>query len=200
MHRRLSRSLLTLGLMSAVLLGGCVRFGGKAPATLLTVGSTSQVQPGTTAQTNAGVVTIIEPDVPKTLMTVRVAVRTGDNSFAYVPKAYWSDTPRNMFRSVLAETVASRNGVLVLDSGQYSAAPGKRLTGDLLDFGIDADARKAVVTFDAVLMDRSGVLQKRRFTATSPVGRIDSDSVAPAIQGAANDVAAQVADWLKTVG
>lgn len=202
MHRSPSirRSAILLGLLSATLLGGCVKFGGKPPATLLTISSTTR--PGTDVQpTEAnGVVTIIEPDVPKSLQTVRVAVRTDANDFAYVPKAFWVDTPRNQFKSVLSETVAARNGVLVLDSGQFSVTPGRRLTGDLMEFGIDARSRQAVVTFEAVLFDQHGAITKRRFTATAPVSNIDSTGVAAPIQNAANAVAVQVADWLKTGG
>ncbi|CAN5295201.1 hypothetical protein BH10PSE13_BH10PSE13_21530 [soil metagenome] len=198
MHRRTQRSALLLGLVSVAMLGGCVRFGAKPPASLMTIQSALKVAPGKAADAAQGVVTIIEPDVPKALMTVRVAVRTGDNSFAYIPKAYWVDSPRNLFRAVLAETVAARNGVLVLDSGQFSEAAGRRLTGDLVEFGVDSRSRQAVVTFDAALMDKSAVTAKRRFTATAPVGAITAEGAAPAIQDAANQVAVQVADWLKT--
>lgn len=185
--------------VTTALLGGCVKFGAKPPASLLTVESAAQVAPGTKAQPAAGVVTIIEPDVPRALQTTRVAVRVDDASFAYVPKAFWVDTPRNLFRSILAETVEARDGVLVLDSGQFSAAPGQRVAGDLLDFGIDARAHKAVVTFDAVVIGNTGVTAKQRFTATAPVGSINPEGSAHAINQAANAVAVQVADWLKTV-
>ncbi|MET0240770.1 MAG: ABC-type transport auxiliary lipoprotein family protein [Sphingobium sp.] len=197
MLRRRAAPALTLGLLPFLLLGGCVKFGAKPPSSLLTIESTLRVAPGTVPQPNAGVITIIEPDVPKALSTVRVAVRANDNSYAYVPKAIWVDTPRNLFRSLLAETVAARNGSLVLDSGQFSAANGPRLTGDLVDFGIDARSRQAVVTFDAALIGDGGVVTKRRFTATAPVGEIAPGSVAPAIGVASNNVAVQVADWLK---
>jgi len=200
MHRRTPILPLMLGLLSVAVLGGCVRFGAKPPAALMTIQSAAKVAPGTVAEASQGVVTIIEPDVPKALMTVRVAVHTGDNSFAYIPKAYWVDTPRNLFRAVLAETVAARNGVLVLDSGQFSMAAGKRVTGDLIEFGVDARSRQAIVTFDAAVMDKASVTTKRRFTASAPVGAITAEGAAPAIQDAANRVAVQVADWLKTGG
>jgi len=200
MHRRTLSVPLTIGLMSVAMLGGCVRFGAKPPSALMTIQSAAKIAPGTVAQAGQGVVTIIEPDVPKSLMTVRVAVHTGDNSFAYIPKAYWVDTPRNLFRAVLAETVAARNGVLVLDSGQFSAEPGRRLTGDLVEFGVDARSHQAVVTFDAAMMDKASVTAKRRFTASAPVGAITAEGAAPAIQDAVNQVAVQVADWLKTGG
>jgi cholesterol transport system auxiliary component len=188
---------LVLLVLPAVLLGGCVKFGAKPPDMLLTVTSTARVAPGTVAQGTAGTVTIIEPDVPKTLNTVRVAVRADDDSIAYVPKAVWADFPRQLFRALLAETVAARNGVLVLDPGQYSADPGRRVMGDLIEFGIDARTHQAVVTFDAGVLERDGTIIKRRFSATAPVSRIDQESVAGPIGNAANQVAADVADWLK---
>lgn len=199
-RRRIALSGTCALLLPALLLGGCVRFGGKPPASLLTVESMSRVAAGTVAQADAGVLTILEPDVPRALATNRVAVRADDASFAYVPKAVWVDTPRNLFRALLAETVAARNGTLVLDAGQFSADPGVRLGGDLVEFGIDARTKQAVVTYDASLMGKGGTLTRRRFTATTPVRNIDSDHAATAISRAANDVAVQVADWLKAGG
>lgn len=184
-------------LLPAVFLGGCVKFGTKPPATLLTVESQARVSPGSVVEGSEGTVTIIEPDVPKALDTVRVAVRTGGNNYAYVPNATWVDTPKNLFRALLAETVAARGGTLVLDPGQYSADPGRRLMGELIEFGMDADGKRAVVTFDAALMGKAGRITKRRFSANVPVSTIDESSVAPAIGKAANMVADEVADWLK---
>ncbi len=199
MARRTVKSAMVAGLLSVTLLSGCVSFGTKPPASLLSIESSSKVAAGTVTQGSSGVITIIEPDPVKAVATVRVAVQTGANSFAYVPKAYWVDTPRNLFRAVLAETVAARNGVLVLDSGQFSDAPGNRLTGDLVEFGINAQTRQAVVTYDAALVGPAGVMSKRRFTATAPVSAIDANTVAPAIAQATNGVAVQVADWLRTL-
>ena len=176
-----------------------LRWASSTPLSGIAAGA-ARIAPGTSPDANSGIVTIIEPDVPKALQTVRVAVKTDSNDFAYVPKAFWVDTPRNLFRAVLAETVSARNGMLVLDSGQFTVASGRRLTGDLVDFGIDARTKQAVVTFDAVLVDKGSVVTKRRFTATAPVANIGPKGVARPIQDAANAVAVQVADWLKSGG
>ncbi len=190
-----------IALSCLLLLGGCVRFGAKPPAELLSVTSTSRIEPGAVLHASAGSLTILEPDVAKAIDNLRVAVLTRDGSYAYVPKANWVDTPQNLFRAVLAETVASRNGTLVLDPGQYTAGAQRRLSGELIAFGIDAAAMQAVVTFDAALVGNGrDVLVKRRFTATAPLSGIGPRTAAPAIQAAANDVAVQVADWLKTAG
>lgn len=197
--RRSGATLLLLPpLLGALMLGGCVKFGAAPPKSLLTVTPTSTVAPGTVTRGSAGTVTIIEPDVPKSLDTVRVAVRTDSNDFAYVKDAVWADTPKNLFRAVLAETVAARTGMLVLDAGQFSADPGRRVMGELVAFGMDAASGQAVVTFDASVIGKGGSVTKRRFSATAPAGRIDARTVAPAIQNAANQVAVEVADWLAT--
>lgn len=184
-------------LLSGAVLAGCVNLAGKPPASLLTIASTATVAPGTVLDSGRGIYTLIEPEVPKSIDTVRVAVRAGDNSYAYVKDAIWVDTPKNMFRGMLAETIAARTGALVLDQGQYSADPGRRLMGELVAFGLDARSRQAVVTYDAVLLGRGGVVTKRRFSASVPVVAIDAGHAASAISAAANAVAADVADWLK---
>lgn len=190
-----------IALSCLLLLGGCVRFGAKPPAELLSVASTTRIQPGTAINADAGSLTVLEPDVAKAIDNLRVAVMTRNGSYAYVPKASWVDTPQNLFRAVLAETVSARNGTLVLDPGQYAAGSQRRLSGELVAFGIDAAAMQAVVTYDAALVSNGrDVLVKRRFTATAPVSQVSPRSAAPAIQAAANDVAVQVADWLKTAG
>lgn len=188
-----------IALSCLLLLGGCVSFGAKPPAELLTVASTSRIEPGAVLRASGGALTVLEPDVAKAIDNLRVAVLTREDTYAYVPDASWVDTPQNLFRAVLAETVAARNGTLVLDPGQYAAGSQRRLTGELIAFGIDAGAMQGVVTFDAALVGNGrDVLVKRRFTATAPLSKIEPGTVAPAIQAAANDVAVQVADWLKT--
>lgn len=190
-----------IALSCLLLLGGCVRFGAKPPSELLTVTSTIRIQPGTAINASSGSLTILEPDVAKAIDNLRVAVMTRQGTYAYVPDASWVDTPQNLFRAVLAETVSARNGTLVLDPGQYAAGSQRRLSGELVAFGIDAAAMQAVVTFDAALVGNGrDVLIKRRFTATAPLTEINPRNAAPAVQAAANDVAVQVADWLKTAG
>ena len=61
----------------------------------------------------------------------------------------------------------------------------------------DATRRDAVVMFDATLQ-RNGQtnIEKRRFEARVPVGKIDATTVGPALNQAANQVAQQVSDWV----
>ena len=191
-------------LLGACLLAGtgCVRFGAKPPARLLTVSAQSAVPAGQTlVEANDTALFVDLPAVPRTLATARVAVRESDTSVAYVKDAVWVDLPARQFQSLLAETIRARLGRLVLDPGQYLARRGQMLEGSLSDFGIDAAGRTAIVTYDAVLMSADGKqVTRRRFSASAPVSTIDADSVAPAINRAANDVAVAVADWIRTQG
>jgi len=69
--------------------------------------------------------------------------------------------------------------------------------GELRNFGIDAASSSAVVTFDAALVrGEGGKVEKQRFEARVPVARIDAASVGQALNKGANQVAAEVADWI----
>jgi cholesterol transport system auxiliary component len=179
---------------------GCVRFGAKPPERLLTITSATRAPAGETLSgTTGGALFVDAPAVPRSIATLRVAVRDGENSISYVKDALWADTPGRQFQGVLAETIRTRAGRLVLDPGQYLARRGQMLEGSLVEFGIDAAKRQAVVTYDASLMSMDGAsVQRQRFTASVPVSTIDAQSVAPAISDAANQVATAVADWVKT--
>ncbi len=190
-----------LMLLSTALLmtAGCVRFGGKPPENLLTITSQAAAPAGETLSgTSQDALFVDLPVVPKSIATLRVAVRDGANSFAYVKDALWVDVPSRQFQGVLAETIRTRVGRLVLDPGQYLARRGQMLEGNLLEFGVDAAKRSAVVTYDASLMSPDGLrVTRQRFSSSVPVSEIDAASVAPAVSKAANDVATAVADWVK---
>lgn len=194
---RRTLGLAALGLLVATT-AGCVRIGTKPPEQLLAIASDARIAAGAAQSGAAQTALFVErPDVPKAIQTQRVAVRTNATSYAYVAKALWVDTPANQFQALLGETIAARTGRLVLDPGQYPAQIGQILHGELIEFGIDAQGRRAVVTFDASLLDRDGTtVRRQRFSATRPIAKIDSAHVAAPISAAANEVATQVADWL----
>lgn len=189
-------------LTCALLLSGCVSFGGKPPERLLTLDAAQKVQPGAPRTAGSGRSLIVaEPEAPKMLDTVRVPVQTSPTSVAYVTKVQWADTPRHLFRRLLAETISATTDRIVLDPGQFSGDGGQRLTGELITFGIDEASQNAVVTFDAMLLTPSGVaLARERFTASTPIGgKIDAMTVGAPLNNAANKVAGDVAAWVATV-
>ena len=185
----------------SLLLGGtaaCVKIGSNPPERLLGVSADARVAAGINQSAAPQSALFVEtPRVPRTISTQRVAVRSDATSYAYVKDALWADTPAHQFQALLGETIAAKTGRLVLDPGQYATQGSQVLHGDLIDFGIDARNGSAIVTYDASLLTPDGqMLRRQRFSATAPVGKIDASSVAPPINRAANEVAAQVADWV----
>ena len=180
----------------AAALGGCVSFGAKPPASLMTLDATASPAVGSGgAITPGSTVTVAIPAFPQELATARVPVHTG-SSVTYVKDAAWIDVPARLFRNLLAETITARTGRATLDARDYHLAPGTRLGGRLQAFGLDATAMAAVVTYDAMLENDGKPLQKRRFEARASVGSVSPASARMALNQAANQVAAEVADWV----
>ncbi|CAN5468006.1 hypothetical protein BH10PSE12_BH10PSE12_15830 [soil metagenome] len=184
----------------ALAVSGCVSFGSKPPAQVLSLSPTLRVAPGTVQKGGTGAsITVTEPEAPKKLDTVRVPVQVNPTSVAYIKGVQWIDTPRHLFRSLLSETISASGTTIVLDPGQYSADPGRRLLGELVDFGIDAQSHMAIVTFDAMLASPDGSsVSKKRFSASVPVGAVTADTIGAPLNAAANKVAADVAAWITT--
>ncbi len=190
-------------LLSATLLSACVSFGGKAPASLITLSSASSI-PGGTSQTlaSADALSIAVPLAPQAIATNRVAVSTGGTAIAYVKDAQWAEPPARLFQRLLAETIGAKTGKTVLDPRQFASATGMQMSGQLRTFGIvvevdGAKSGEAVVIYDAALSrDRGQHVVTQRFEARVPVARIEAGSVAPALNRAANKVAADVAAWV----
>jgi cholesterol transport system auxiliary component len=198
--RRASSAVLLLAGCALVFMStGCVRFGAKPPAQLITIASEANVPVGAVySGTAASALVVDEPATGRFLQTQRVLVNDGPNAIAYVKDALWADVPARQFRRLLAETISARSGILVLTSGQFATDPASQLKGELIAFGVDAVRGQAVVTYDASLLSADGAtIARQRFSATAPVGKIEAGSVAAPVSRAANLVAAQVADWVK---
>ncbi|MEG3084681.1 ABC-type transport auxiliary lipoprotein family protein [Sphingomonas sp. PB2P12] len=185
-------------LIAMLPLAGCISFGAKPPPTLLTLTSASSVPVGQNQDSaTAKSITILTPVVPQSLATARVPVQATPTSIAYVTDAQWAEPPARLFARLVSDTVAARTGMVVLSTAQSIGDPGGSLGGELRNFGLDATARQAVVTFDASLT-RAGkaTVEKHRFEARVPVSTIDAASAAAGINQAANQVATEVADWI----
>ncbi|RYE04018.1 MAG: ABC transporter [Sphingomonadales bacterium] len=182
----------------AASLSGCISFGGKPPASLLTLNSSVELPVGESQRSNvAATITVSVPSVPQELSASRIPVHSGGTAIAYVKDAQWVERPNQLFQRVLSDTITSRTGRLVLSSRQSQLDPGAYLMGDLRRFGIDADTGEALVTYDAALIrGKETVVEKRRFEARVPVAPIDARTSGAALNTAANQVAAQVADWV----
>ena len=181
----------------ALALTGCISFGADPPDQLLTLTPTQAVAIGSVQSVAQGeAITVLWPTVSSELATTRVPVQASPTSVAYVKDAQWVEAPNRLFARLLAETIEARTGRAVFSGRQFNIDPGARVSGQLMKFGIDAESQSAIVRFDAAVA-RGTSIQTRRFEARVPVAAIKAGPVGTALNQAANQVAAEVADWLK---
>ncbi len=186
-----------IALCAVALLGGCVSFGGKPPKTLMNLMTTATVPTETVRQASAeNTLLILTPTASAAVASARIPVYDG-TMLAYVADGAWNEAPARAIQRLLSETVTARTAKVVLDPRQFGASPAMRLSGQLQRFGIDPGAMQAVVTFDAQLSREAGRVETRRFEAKAPLVAIDAAQSGAALNRAANDLAAQVADWVK---
>jgi cholesterol transport system auxiliary component len=189
------RARIIIAAAAALALSAC--FGGGAPSELLTLRADQTRPVGDTRSAGPGeAITVAEPTVPVALQTTRVPVYVAPQTIQYLKNAFWSDDPSELFRAVVAETIAARTGRVVLDPGQFTHEPGTRVTGQLLMFGLDADRMEVVALYDAVLERGRNSVTTNRFEARVPVTAAQPALVAPALNQAANQIAVQVAAWV----
>lgn len=182
----------------AVTLSGCISFGAKPPEALLTLAPAVTLPVGESQRSNvAATITVAVPSVPQELASSRIPVHSSGTAIAYVKDAQWVERPSQLLARLLADTVTARTGRLVLSTRQSMLDPGAYLMGELRAFGVDADTNEAVVTYDAALIrGPETVVEKRRFEARVPLSEVKAAPVGAALNQAANQVAAQVADWV----
>lgn len=194
------RPIVTLppALTAVLMLSGCISFAAAPPPSLLTLTPDSPLVTGqTSSSATAPTILIQQPGVPASLASARVPVQTTPTEIAYVKEAIWSEPPARLFTRLLADTIGSKTGRVVLTPAQSMLDPGARLGGELRSFGLDAATGDAVVTYDATLIrGDSTTFQKRRFEAREPVGAVTPQSTGRAINRAANRVAGEVATWV----
>lgn len=185
--------LVTLGALS---LASC--FGGKkVPPTLLTLTSSAPAPASVNRAAAPGeAITIDVPVIPKELATTRVPAQVGPTAIAYVQDVQWVESPDRLFQDLLQETVIRTTGRVVLDPRQSALDPGLHLTGTLTRFGYDTQLGAVLVRYDGALSTAGGTrVETRRFEAQVPADGTAA-TVGPALNAAANQVAAQVAQWV----
>lgn len=180
---------------TVLLLSGCLGMGGGKPDYLLDLTPTRmRATAAERSVPTSEAVVVALPTVPEELNVRRIPVRTG-GSITYIKDAQWVDKPAVLFSRLVTETVAA-SGRVVLDAAETAFGAGTVLTGHLQSFGVDASTREAVVIYDAALATDENNLRTRRFEARVPLAAIDAATVAPALNQAANQVAAELAGWL----
>ena len=182
--------------VAALSLSAC--FGGASvPEQLMTL-TAAEGRPAATPR-SAGqgeAITVVDPTVPQALRTTRVPVYVSETAIQYLQDAVWVEYPGPLFGRLVGETIAARTGRVVLDSHQFTHAPGTQLTGQLVRFGLDPASMEAVIVFDAAISRGAAGVSTNRFEARVPVAEATPAAVAPALNQAANQVAEQVATWV----
>lgn len=182
--------------MLPLALGGCLSFGAKPPPTLFSLTATSPAPAGATATGTPGQALIVEePETDRHLAVQRVPVRVDASNVAYLKKALWVERPARLFAGLLAETLRAKGGRLVFLASEAEAPGAVRLGGRLLEMGYDAPSQSVVVRYDAV-RSAGGTLSTKRFESVIPGIGAKPEQVGTALNRAANDVAAQVAEWV----
>ncbi len=178
-------------------LSACISFGGKAPISMLTLEAESSVAAGTK---NSGMakdaLVVLIPDVPRKLNTNRVPVATGSGTIAYLKDGVWADKPAVLVQQLLAETLTAKNGTFILNEVETAGRAENYLSGQLVEFGIEAPTMEAVAIFDAVKIRKGVPIEKRRFEAREGLSKIEPAKAGEALNGAANKIASAVAEWL----
>ena len=182
-------------LFATALLAGCINLGGKAPKRLIALTPAAVAPVGSsTSTTAADALVVLDPIAERRLDVQRVPVQIDDANVAYLKDATWVERPARQFRRLVAETIRARGGRLVLE-GDAEGMGKVVLSGRLLDMGYDARSQSVVVRFDAQ-REEGGTIRTRRFEASVPGVAAKAEAVAPALNKAANEVAAQVAEWV----
>lgn len=192
------RSRSFIAALGALALTGCISLGGGDPPEQLLTLTASAMAPAGAVQsgTMSNALAVTEPSVPQQLNVPRVPVRVNGTSLAYLKDAVWVERPARLFQNVVSETIRARGTRLVVGGGELDYAAQTQLGGELAAMDYDATAQAVVVRYDAVLRMPGGEIRTRRFENRVTGVLPDALSVAPALNQAANAIAAEVADWV----
>lgn len=178
----MNKHLILATLAPVLLLGGCISFGAEPPDSLLTLTPTATAPAGSvTSADPAAVLVLSEFSVPASLNVTRVPVQASDTELAYLKDAVWVERPASLLRRLMAETIRTRSGKMVVDGDDPAVLAENQLTGTLRQFGYDARTSSVVLIFDAVRPGPGTEVSTRRFEAVVPGVTPDVQSVGPAL-------------------
>jgi len=182
---------------AALALAGCISLGAKVPDKLLNLTPASAAPAGASASgTSDHALTVLGIRAPQELDVTRVPVRINGSSLAYLKGADWVEKPARLFASLLSETIRAKGNRLVVTGSDVEYSAATKLSGTLSAMDYDAGQGAVVVRFDAVLQNGDGQIRTQRFESVVPGVTAEAGAVGEALNRAANDVAAQVAEWV----
>ena len=184
---------------ACLMLAGCLSLSGKVPDQLfrLTPETSAPVGTQTSGQLTDAIV-VLDPEADRSLDVLRIPVRVDTSSIAYLKDASWVEKPARQFRDLLAETIRTETGALVVEGGEYEVAGRLVVGGQLLRMDYDVPTRSVIVRFDAMRGVRGGEIVTKRFESVVKDVEPKAEWVGPALNQAANDVARQIAGWIKS--
>ncbi|WP_325100196.1 ABC-type transport auxiliary lipoprotein family protein [Aurantiacibacter sediminis] len=185
-------------LAAITLLGGCVSIGGAdAPDQLLTLTPATNAPAGSGTEGEASNALAVQvPSVNQRLNVNRIPVITSDSSLAYLVDAWWVEKPARLFRNVLAETIRARGNRLVASGPEMEFVAQTQLSGQLTAMDYDAQTGSVFIRYDAVLEAPGAQVRTRRFEERISGIPAEATAVGAAMNDAANQIAADVADWV----
>lgn len=184
--------------LACIALPGCVSLGTKVPEQLLRLTPEASAQVGSQVSGQlADAIVVLDPEADRSLDVLRVPVQVSDSSIAYLKDASWVEKPTRQFRGLLAETIRTQTGALVVEGGDFEVTGKTLVGGRLLRMGYDAPSGAVIVRFDATRRERGDGIVTHRFEAVVNNVKPEAKWVGPAMNQAANDVARQVATWIK---
>lgn len=191
---RAATRLLALAGVSATL-AGCVSIGTKkAPGTFFSLTPEAAPAAGSVSSgTMAEATVVLEPGAAAVVSVLRIPVQVDAANVAYLKDAQWVERPARAFQHLLADTLRARGKGLVVETDQNTT--GTRIGGRLLTMGYDAPTRSVVVRFDAMKWLAGGRIETRRFESVVSGLAPEPAQLGPALNRAANSVAAEVANW-----
>jgi cholesterol transport system auxiliary component len=187
----------TVAVAALLSLAGCLSLGGKPPEQLLNLTATSTAPAGASASgTSATALTVLEIQAPQELDVARVPVRINGSSLAYLKDAVWVEKPARLFERLLSDTIRAKGNRLVVSGTDLDSAAATKLTGTLAAMSYEPARGAVVVRFDAVLLTGERQIRAMRFESEVAGVAAEPTAVGEAMNRAANDVAAQVAEWV----
>jgi cholesterol transport system auxiliary component len=166
--------------------------GGPAPATY----DLAAVREGLRSSRGGAVIIVAEPTAIFALDSERIVVRSAGGEVAYLPRAQWTDKLPKLVQARLIQSFENAGRATV-------GRPGDRLAGasqlliDIRSFEVREASRDAFVEVAAKLVGSATgrVANARLFGASAPVGAIDGQGAAQALDQALASVIRQIVGW-----
>jgi cholesterol transport system auxiliary component len=138
-------------------------------------------------------------DTSADLATTRIAVRVGQQEVRYLASGIWTDKPAQLLRNLLADHLRPRSTGVVLAANQLDVVTPFRISGRLTGFqaeGAAALATHASVSAELFILQGNKIIASRSFNRRRTLPSDRPNDVTASLNSAANDIAADAADWI----